>query len=238
MARLPRYLVPGQPQHVVQRGNNRQAVFGGEQDYRFYLKCLTEACRRHGLAVHAYVLMTNHVHLLATPGSEFSLSKTMQSVAGRYAQYFNTANGRSGGLWEGRYRATPIDSERYFLACSRYIELNPVRAGIVSTPDAFPWSSYACHAHGRVDPLVSGHAIYTELGASADERLAAYRGLFETELPQATVGEIREATQKGWALGGEQFRERVQRLSGRRARPARRGRPPRTVAPATGAGRG
>ncbi len=230
MARLPRYLVPGQPQHVIHRGNNRQAVFGGEQDYRFYLKCLTEACLRHALAVHAYVLMTNHVHLLATPGSELGLSKAMQSVAGRYAQYFNAANGRSGGLWEGRYRATPIDSERYFLACSRYIELNPVRAGIVSTPGAFPWSSYACHADGRVDPLVSGHAIYTDLGATVEARRAAYRSLFDDELSEAMVGEIREATQKGWALGGERFRNQVQTLSGRRARPARRGRPPRNIA--------
>lgn len=139
MARLPRYFMEGQPQHAIQRGNNRAPVFGAEDDYRFYLECLQEAAVRHGCAIHAYVLMTNHVHLLVTPETEGSLPKTLQSVGRRYVQYFNYTYGRTGTLWEGRYRATVIDSEHYLLTCMRYIELNPVRAGMVPQPEGYRW---------------------------------------------------------------------------------------------------
>ncbi|MCA1806592.1 MAG: transposase, partial [Actinobacteria bacterium] len=131
MARLPRYFVPGQPLHIIQRGNNREPIFASDDDYRFYLDCLIDAADQHGLAVHAYVLMTNHVHLLATPDTDTSVGKTLQSVGRRYVQYFNHTNQRTGTLWEGRYKATLIDSEAYLLTCMRYIELNPARAGMV-----------------------------------------------------------------------------------------------------------
>lgn len=141
MARLPRYTLPGQPQHVILRGNNRTDIFAAEDDYHFFKECLHTAAQQHGCDIHAYVLMTNHVHLLLTPQQENSISKTMQSVGRRYVQYFNFRQNRSGTLWEGRYKATLIDSERYLLTCYRYIEMNPVRAGMVSQPGEYPWSS-------------------------------------------------------------------------------------------------
>lgn len=225
MPRLPRLYVADQPQHVIQRGNNRQAVFVGEQDFRFFRKCLKAAAERHSLAIHAYVLMTNHVHLLVTPGSPESLPKTSQALGRRYVQYFNTAHHRSGTLWEGRYRATLVDSEHYFLTCARYIELNPVRAGMVGEPAAYPWSSFKHHALGEADDLVRGHALYEALGASPHERQRAYRDLFQQAIPDPQLSEIRQATHKGWVLGSETFKDRVEALAGRRVRPLPRGRP-------------
>lgn len=149
MARQPRYVLPGQPQHVIQRGNNRDVIFVAEADYRFYLDKLKDACDRMGCEVHAYVLMTNHVHLLMTPYEENSLGRVMQSLGRRYVQYFNYRYRRTGTLWEGRYRATLIDAESYLLTCYRYIELNPVRAGMVSHPGDYPWSSYRSNALGQ-----------------------------------------------------------------------------------------
>ena len=127
MARLPRLYLPDQPLHVIQRGNNRDLIFAADADYQFYLRCLQEAADTHALTVHAYVLMTNHVHLLVTPATESSLSKTLQSIGRRYVQYFNFTYQRTGTLWEGRYKSTLIDSERYLLTCMRYIEMNPAR---------------------------------------------------------------------------------------------------------------
>ena len=155
MPRLPRYVLPGVPQHIIQRGNNRQAIFACEDDYSVYLDWLKRAAEQYGLAIHAYVLMTNHVHLLATPDAEDSIGKTLQSLGRRYVQYFNRRYGRTGTLWESRYRATVIDSESYLLACSRYIELNPVRAAMVGEPGEYPWSSYRCNAMGQEDGLVT-----------------------------------------------------------------------------------
>ncbi len=225
MARLPRFYVQDQPLHVIARGNNRQAIFAAERDYRHFRKCLTEAAETHALAVHAYVFMTNHVHLLATPGSARSLAKTLQSLGRRYVRYFNAKHGRSGTLWEGRYRATLIDSEAYFFTCARYIELNPVRAGMVSEPGAYPWSSFRHHAYGETDDLVAVHPLYDDLDGTPKQRQAAYRSLFAEVLPEARLKEIRDATNKGWVLGPEAFKDRVEALTGRRARPLKRGRP-------------
>jgi putative transposase len=221
MARLPRYFVKGQPLHVVQRGNNREAIFAGEDDYRFYLECLQEAAERQRLAIHAYVLMT-------TPASESSLPKTLQSVGRRYVQYFNYTYDRTGTLWEGRYRATLIDTERYLLTCMRYIELNPVRARMVGHPRAYLWSSYRAHAHGKTDALIQDHELYKRLGRSAKARQAAYRELFQAQIPKAELTTIREATDKAWALGDGRFKKRVARLAGRRAAPLPKGRPRKT----------
>ncbi|MGH8481848.1 MAG: transposase [Nevskiaceae bacterium] len=223
MARPSRFLPPGQPQHIIQRGNNRNRVFFGEEDYRFYLKCLAEACSRYACDVHAYVLMTNHVHLLASPRSEDGLPRAMQSVGRRYAQFINWRRERTGSLWEGRYRSCAVDTEAYFLVCSRYIELYPVRAAIVIQPDEYSWSSFHANAVGRHDALVTSHPLYVALGASVAERCCAYRMLFEQDIESAVLDQIREATQKGWPLGDKAFRDAVGALSGRRASPAPRG---------------
>ncbi len=227
MARLPRYVIPGQPQHIIQRGNNRTAIFGGDDDYIFYLECLREAAEANELAIHAYVLMTNHVHLLATPGHETSIGKTLQSLGRRYVQYFNFTYQRTGTLWEGRYKATIIDSESYLLTCSRYIELNPVRANMVAHPREYPWSSYHWHADGRADALLVDHPLYRRLGKTAEERQSAYRALFRAHLGDTALVEIRDATNKGWALGSDRFLTQIEALSGRRAAPLPKGRPTR-----------
>lgn len=225
MARLPRYNLPGQPQHVIVRGNNREIVFVADDDYRFFLACLEEAAVRNGCAIHAYVLMTNHVHLLMTPEREDSIGKTLQSLGRRYVQYFNYTQKRTGTLWEGRYKATLIDSEAYLLTCYRYIELNPVRANRVKHPREYPWSSYACHAEGKPDKLVTDHALYRALGKTDAERQSAYRGLFKAHLSQGALEEIREATNKAWVLGSDRFKERVAAAATRRVAPLPKGRP-------------
>jgi putative transposase len=224
MARLPRFFIEGQPQHLIQRGNNRAPIFAAEDDYRFYLEALAEASERYGCEIYAYVLMTNHVHLLVAPQTELSLPKTLQSVGRRYVQHFNRAYERTGTLWEGRYRATLIDSERYLLTCMRYIELNPVRAGMVRHPRDYLWSSYRSHADGESDPLVQEHPLYRRLGRSAVARQAAYRQLFRAQIAQADLEAIRQATNKAWALGDVGFREKMAALTGRRTAPLAKGR--------------
>ena len=223
MARPSRFLVPGQPQHVIQRGNNRGHVFFGEGDYRFYLECLAEACKRYACDVHAYVLMTNHVHLLVSPRSEAALPKAMQSTGRRYAQFINWRRERTGSLWEGRYRACVVDSETYFLVCSRYIELNPVRAALVARPDEYAWSSFHANANGRPDALVSPHPLYRALGTSRMEQCRAYRTLFDDVIASNDLEHIRAATQKGWPLGDGTFRAGVGASTGRQANPRPRG---------------
>lgn len=225
MARLPRYVVPGAPQHVIQRGNNRQAIFADAADYRVYRDWLRESASRHGLRIHAYVLMTNHVHLLVSPEAPDSMGRTLQSLGRRYVQYFNWTYERTGTLWEGRYRATVVDAERYLLTCSRYIELNPVRAAMVSAPEGYRWSSYRHNALGEPDELLVEHDLYRRLGADGAARCEAYRGLFRSALETAELDEIRAATNKGWALGNDRFRAEMAALAQRRAGPLARGRP-------------
>ena len=225
MARLPRFFAEGEAQHVIQRGNNRETTFVNQQDFAFYLDCLVRASTEHGLAIHAYVLMSNHVHLLATPEQEASLPKTLQSVGRRYVQYFNHTHGRTGTLWEGRYRATLVESERYLLTCMRYIELNPVRARMVEHPADYPWSSYRTNAQGEPNPLVTAHELYRRLDRSDEGRLAEYRQLFRAQISKGDIDSIRQSTHKAWALGGDRFRDKMERLSGRRAAPLPKGRP-------------
>ncbi len=225
MARLTRYFVEGQPQHLIQRGNNREPIFAADEDYRFYLECLQEAVERHGCAIHAYVLMTNHTHLLATPGTESSLPKTMQSVGRRYVQYFNYTYSRTGTLWEGRYKATVVDSEPYLLTCMRYIELNPVRAGMAEEPSDYPWSSYDANALGKHEKLCTPHSLYERIGRNAQERQVGYRELFGKQITKAELDKIREATNKAWVLGNARFKEKIEALAGRRTTPRPRGRP-------------
>ena len=204
MARLPRYVIPGQPQHIIQRGNNRQIIFAADADYQFFRDALVDAATKHGLAIHAYVWMTNHIHLLATPQFENSISKVFQSVGRKYVQYYNYTYKRSGTLWEGRYRATIVDTEQYFLKLMRYIELNPVRANMTQHPADYPWSSYAFYAEGKLglnSDWLTAHDEYVRLGLTDAERQAAYRQLFKAELSTNDLTQIRECTHKGWALG-------------------------------------
>ena len=229
MARRVRYFLADQPLHVIQRGNNRQPVFFTEADYAHYRDWLTTAAAEYGCAIHGYVLMTNHVHLLATPHTPASLPRTMQALGRRYVRYVNTIHSRTGTLWEGRYRAAPIDSEAHFLACCRYIELNPVRASMVRHPRDYRWSSYRAHAHGVTDPLVSAHDLYRRLGASQAARQAAYRALFRAVLDDDFLEALRAATNDGWALGDARFQRQVADALGRRVTPLPRGRPPRTA---------
>ena len=175
MARKPRFNIPGMPQHVIQRGNNRNACFYDESDYRFYLECLAKASEKFDCDIHAYVLMTNHVHLLVTPHADYAVSQMMQSVGRRYVRYINRCYRRTGTLWEGRYKAALVDSERYLLMCSRYIELNPIRANIVDGPADYKWSSYRHNAFGELDDCVKAHPLYEALGADAESRQVAYR---------------------------------------------------------------
>jgi putative transposase len=225
MSRLPRYAAPGQPHHVIQRGNNRTALFTVSEDYQIFSEYLLAAMFRHECLIHAYVFMTNHVHLLITPAVAGGIGKLMGSVGRRYVRYFNGRHGRTGTLWEGRYRATLIDSERYLLTCYRYIELNPVRAGLASHPGEYRWSSHAANAFGTPDPLVSPHARYLELAGNPSARRAAYQALFLSAIDRATLDAIRSATNKQWALGSEAFRRRAAARLNRRASPLRRGRP-------------
>ena len=196
MPRHPRYDLLDVPQHVIQRGHNRQPIFFCDEDYRFYLAAVQHAAERSGCAIHAYVLMTNHIHLLVTPSQANGLAKLMQAIGRRYVPYINATYHRTGTLWEGRYRASLIEAEAYFLLCSRYIELNPVRAAMVAHPAASSWSSYHWHAGGTSDPLLTDHDLYRRLGQTAAERQAAYRALFETEMASPVLQEIPGRPQK------------------------------------------
>jgi len=223
MSRQPRIVLSGQPQHVIQRGNNRDVIFVADEDYRFYLEKLAAACLRFECELHAYVLMTNHVHLLMTPLTLQSISKVMQSLGRYYVQYFNDQYKRTGTLWEGRYKSTLLDSETYLLTCYRYIEMNPVRAGIVDHPSDYPWSSYACNAAGKANPVISPHALYLQLGDSDDARQENYRALFDAQLETRELDEIRNATNKSWLLGSDRFKERIEALTARQVQPKARG---------------
>ena len=211
--------------HIIQRGNNRQDCFRRESDYLLYLLHLRELAGKHGCAVHAYCLMTNHVHLLMTPSTEDALSLLMQNLGQRYVQYVNRAYGRSGTLWEGRYRSCIAESAHYVLACYRYIELNPVRAGLADDPGKYLWSSYRANAEGAEDRLVSAHPEYLGLGRDRGSQQRAYRGLFHNVLEPSLLESIRDATNGGYPLGSEAFRSAVKLERGWRIAPGRPGRP-------------
>lgn len=225
MARLPRLTVPGYAHHVIQRGNNRQSLFADRDDYLRLLEYLADSAQKYDVAIHAYVLMSNHFHLLATPSHESSLPGLMQSLGRRYVRNFNHRYKRTGTLWEGRYRATIIDSEHYLIACMAYIELNPVRAGMVAQPGDYPWSSYAHQTGVRNDTLITPHALYWALGNTPFSREAAYRAILEAGLGAEQVDSFNQATLKGWALGGQGFARELELRAGRRVSPLRPGRP-------------
>ncbi|MBY0508904.1 MAG: transposase [Rhodospirillaceae bacterium] len=225
MPRHGRYFLEGQPLHVMQRGNNKGNIFFTHQDAVNFLKWLGEAADTHDLSVHAYVLMPNHIHLLASPGRPESVPRTMQTLGRRYVGHINGLHARTGTLWEGRYRAAVVDTDAYFFRCSRYIELNPVRAGLVKDPGSYPWSSYGANAQGASDPLVKQHTSYLGLNSSAAARAADYREMFREGLDEKTLKSIRDATNGNWALGDEAFKAHIAKLSGMRTEPRPRGRP-------------
>ncbi|GAB3546073.1 transposase [Noviherbaspirillum agri] len=227
MARLPRLVVPNQTHHIIQHGNNRQAIFLEDEDYSAFLRWLREAARQFKVAIHAYVLMPNHLHLLVSPQDRTGLSKMMQWVGRHYVPYFNSKYQRTGTLWQGRYRATIIEAERYFLPCSCYIEQNPVRAGLVAAPADYPWSSYAHHAGTKPDPLITDHPLFWGLGNTPFDRELAYQRLMERAPGIEETNALTEATLKGWPLGSDQFKAALEKQASRRVIPAKRGRPPK-----------
>ncbi len=228
MARLPRFFVPGVSLHVIQRGNNRGILFNQITDYNVYKGGLKEAAQCHGCAIHAYVLMTNHVHLLASAERPYALSLMMQYVGRYFVRYINRVYRRSGTLWEGRFRSSLVDTETYFLRCSRYIECNPVRAQMVRGPGEYRWSSYLHHAFGEPDKLLVQHEQYDRLGGSDEERQRAYRELFRAELDSKELTEIRVAANCGWPLGSDRFKDEIERALKCAVRPPKMGRPPKT----------
>lgn len=228
MPRRPRILLPGVPLHLIQRGNNRQVCFIADEDYCFYLDWLREYADKTGCQIHAYVLMTNHAHLLVTSPSPDSIGTMMKALGQRYAQYVNRTYRRSGTLWEGRFRSCLTQEEGYLLACMRYIELNPVRACMVAHPGEYRWSSYRTNAQGETNVLVQPHELYLGLGADMAMRQAAYRELFRQELEPGLVDEIRKATNGNYALGDARFADQIAQALGRRVQPGKAGRPRKT----------
>lgn len=225
MARLPRLFLPDCPQHVIQRGNNRMEIFRAREDYQQLLYWLRQVAQDSGVNIHSYVLMSNHLHLLATPKDEGALGRMMQSLGRRYVQYFNARYARTGTLWEGRYRATLVESTRYFMVCSRYIELNPVRAGLVADPAQYPWSSYQGNVGLSQDLLLTPHQEYWALGNTPFDRHAAYKTIVAQGLGQSEVDLIRRQTNKGWALASPEFVEKTDPLASRRMLQKPKGRP-------------
>lgn len=226
MARLPRLTLPGYPHHVIQRGNNRQPIFNSAADYQYMLELLQVNAARLEVAVHAYVLMGNHFHLLATPRTESALAQLMQSVGRSYVRYFNAQHGRSGTLWEGRYRSTLIEAERYLVTGMVYMDLNPVRSGLVSEAAEYPWSSHGYYAGLRNDRLVTPHQAFWALGNTPFAREAAYVETVRTGIDPALQLQLTDAALGGWALGGPDFLAGLQKLTPRRVGKARAGRPP------------
>ncbi len=231
MPRRARLSLPGVPLHVIQRGNNRQACFFAEEDFRFYLDSLGVCAAKTRCRVHAYVLMTNHVHLLLSSDEPNGAGALMKALGQRYVQYVNRTYRRSGTLWEGRFRSCLTQEESYLLSCMRYIEMNPVRAGMVAHPGEYRWSSYRANAQGETDQLIAPHAVYDALGPDAASRAGAYRELFRYGLDPGLVDEIRKATNGNFALGDTRFTADIEAAIGRRVVPGKSGRPRKNPGP-------
>ena len=225
MARLPRISPAGVPLHLIQRGNNRHICFGALEDYSAYVGWLKEYSGKYAVDIHAWVLMTNHIHLLCTPKQDGAVSLMMQSVGRRYVQYFNYKYQRSGTLWEGRYKSCLVQAERYLIEVYRYIELNPVRAKMVEDPSGYVWSSYQVNALGKMSDLCTPHPEYLRLGGTKDERMKNYRALFSHHVEGDLLEEIRSSVNKGMAIGHGRFKDEIEVLTGRRLKPKKVGRP-------------
>ncbi|MCW9014219.1 MAG: transposase [Gammaproteobacteria bacterium] len=209
MPRRARMYLAGLPYHIVQRGNNREACFIEVENYLYYLELLREVSARYGMSLHAYCLMTNHIHLLVTPGTNTTISNTMKVVGSRYAQYINKKYNRTGTLWEGRHKSSLVQSDKYFLICSRYIELNPVAAGMVKSPEEYKWSSYHFNAWGDAGWLTS-HEEYNKLGNTREIRCSSYRELFSTHISDVDSVNIRKSVHYCQPTGDDRFKQQVE----------------------------
>jgi putative transposase len=225
MPRKPRFFLKGVPCHIVQRGHCQEPIFFESSDYRAYLDWLEEGLGRYECELHAYVLMTNHVHLLITPKNKDGISLTMQHIGRHYVPYINYTYGKSGSLWEGRFKASLIDSEAYLLTCMRYIELNPVRANMVKAPGEYKWSSYKGNANAKVDPLLIPHTEYLALGRTKKQREHAYRELFRNHIEDKDIHAIQACWRSGTPLGNDRFREKIERTLQTKVGQASQGRP-------------
>lgn len=231
MARLPRLTLTDYPHHVILRGNNRQDIFSGDADMRRMLRLLEQHSLAQGVDVHAFVLMSNHMHLLVTPRRERALPLMMQAVGRSYVRAYNQANGRSGTLWEGRYRSTLIQTDRYLLTCMAYIDLNPVRARMVDLPENYHWSSHGHYTGREHQRLITPHPLYWNLGNTPFAREAAYREMVMAGISEQEQRALTGATLGGWALGDAVFLEGLEAQTPRRARPGRAGRPTINLSP-------
>lgn len=223
MARLKRICLSGIPQHIIQRGNNREACFLSEADFAAYAHWLNKYSKEYRVAIHAWVFMTNHVHLLVTPETKDGVSKMMQSLGRRYVRYFSYTHERTGTLWEGRFKSCVIDAEDYLFICQRYIELNPVRAKMVDKPEDYAWSSFKVNALGQKATLWTPHSSYQALGKSPTERANRYKAMFVWQLESVTLLKVRQSLNQGMVLGDCEFKQQIERLSGRRTIPLARG---------------
>lgn len=225
MARFPRFCPKGHPQHIIQRGNNRQPCFAMDDDYASYACWLKKYAFQFGVDIHAWVFMTNHVHLLATPRTDEAISLMMQALGRRYVRYFNRSYQRTGTLWEGRFKSCIVQTEGYLLQLYRYIELNPVRAKMVEQAADFHWSSHHCNSLGFESALCQPHEMYMRLAKSADKRREIYRGFFQKPQPSSMTKSIRDSVIKELALGDDQFKREIENLYGRRVTQVKSGRP-------------
>ena len=225
MARLPRLVLPNHPHHIIQTGNDKQLIFREDEDCQRFLAWLKESAKDFKVAVHAYVLMPNHLQLLATPTTEEGLAQTMQRVGRYYVPWYNAKYARSGSLFQGRFKTSLIDAARYLMTCSRYIESNPVRSQLVSDAGEYKWSSYAHHAGIRPEPVITDHALYWALGNTPFQREAAYIELSLPWLSEVELAAVDASVLKGWPLGSDQFKTELQRRANRQVLPAKRGRP-------------
>lgn len=225
MARLARLVIPGYPHHVIQRGNNREPIFGSVDDYQTLLDLVGQNAIRFEVSVHAYVLMNNHFHLLLTPQRGEGLPQMMQAVGRSYVRHFNRRQQRSGTLWEGRYRSTLIQSDRYLLACMVYMDLNPVRVGLVARAGDYPWSSFAHYAGQRLDKLITPHDLMWELGNTPFAREAAYAELVAAGIDTHQQNALTDSVLSGWALGDPDFVADLQKRTQRRVAKGSAGRP-------------
>jgi len=223
MPRRRRYCPAGLPVHIVQRGNNKQVCFTSDSDLAAYANWLKDAAKKYGVAIHAWVFMTNHVHLLVTPGSDDAVSKFMQYVGRYYVRHFNYRYNRTGTLFEGRYKSSLVQSNHYLLACYKYIELNPVRAGLVSNPAEYVWSSYRANTMGQIVKMWTPHENYLALGSNPERRQVAYQQLFTEDLGRELITDIRGALNTGLVLGNDQFRYQVTQLTGQVQKHMKRG---------------
>lgn len=225
MPRQPRLVVAGYPHHIILRGNNRSAVFYDDKDRRFFLACLKEAKEKTNSKIYAYCLMTNHVHLLVEPSTKEGLAEMMQSLGRKYVQYINQTHKRTGTLWEGRFKSSVISKDEYFLACCRYIELNPLRAKIAQNPADYPWSSFKLKTEGKNNNILDEDAFYLDLGDTQKQRQLSYQSLFLDDISAEELNLIRNRTQKCGIIGNIEFVNKVSKLVGRDIFLRQRGRP-------------